>query len=242
MVYGDIHGCLEEFLALRKKIDIKKDDIEISVGDFIAKGPYSLDTLRFLEKRKILCVRGNHEDKFIRYKLHYDEEKRSGKKNPMKLEEEEKKFFFSLKEEDFRFLSSTKFYLKIGSLTVVHAGITNKIFLSRATKKAYTQVMRVRFVDEKGDFVTLDETDKKGCCYWSEVYDNHEGFIVYGHQPFLKPKIDRFSIGIDTGAVYGNFLSAVVFDMDEDVNISSYRFYFQKSKKAYVKRKKSWLQ
>ena len=236
IIYGDIHGCLDELILLREKIDIKEDDIEISVGDFLSKGPYSIQTLRFLQKNGILCVRGNHEDRYIRYKIHFEEEKRSGKKNPMKVDEDFKKVFFSLKRSDFDFLNSLKFFIKIDRLTVVHGGVTNRIFLDRATKEDFAKVMRLRFVDENQDFVSLDEVDKKGCCYWSEIYDGHEGFIVYGHQPFLKPKIDRFSIGIDTGAVYGNYLSAVVFDMDEEVIIPSFRFYFQKSKKAYALR------
>lgn len=225
---------------MREKIGINQKDIEISTGDFIAKGPKSLETLRFLKNKKIVAIRGNHEDRFIRYKKHQDLQKLTGKKNPMVFKEKEKELFFSLNNDDFRFLNSTKYFIKIGLLTVVHAGITNKIFLKKATRSDFAKVMRVRFVDEKGEYLSLDEKDKI-CCFWSEVYDNHEGFIVYGHQPFLKPKIDRFSIGIDTGAVYGNYLSAVVFDIEEDVDISSYRFFFEKSKKAYVKKESLWL-
>lgn len=241
IVYGDIHGCLDELQLLREKIGIKKEDIEISVGDFLSKGPNSLETLRFLQKNKIICIRGNHEDKYIRYRLHFEEERFSGKKNPMVVDENFKKVFFSLDDKDFEFLNSLPFFIKIGSLTVVHAGVTNKISLEKASKEDFAKVMRIRFVDDRGDFVSLKEVDKRGCCYWSEVYDGHEGFIIYGHQPFLQPKVDRFSIGIDTGAVYGNSLTAVVFDKDEDVNISSFRFYFQKSKRVYAKKSREWL-
>ncbi len=81
-----------------------------------------------------------------------------------------------------------------------------------------------------------NETSKKACCYWSEVYDGHEGFIVYGHQPFLKP-----SIGVDTGCVYGNRLSAVIFDKKDKVKISTFRFESVMAKKVYAKRDKEWL-
>ena len=216
--------------------------MEISLGDFLNKGPNSIETLRFIKKSKILAIRGNHEDKFIRYDLHENIKKRFGKKNPMKLTPLEKEIYQSLNFEDLKFLKSLPFYIKIGSLTVVHAGVTNTIFLENATKKEFAKVMRVRFVDENGEFVALDEVNKKACCYWSEVYDGHEGFIVYGHQPFLKPKIDRFSIGIDTGCVYGNMLSAVIFEKNEDeVIIPSYRFESVKAKKAYAKREKPWM-
>ena len=45
IIYGDIHGCLDEFVELRKKIGVKKEDIEISTGDFLNKGPNSVKTL-----------------------------------------------------------------------------------------------------------------------------------------------------------------------------------------------------
>jgi len=238
IIYGDIHGCLDEFITLREKIGIKKEDIEISVGDFLNKGPNSIKTLRFLKNNNISAVRGNHEDKFIRYRHHYIKEKNFGKKNPMKLEQLEKEIFHSLEEEDFEFLNSLPFYIKIDKLTVVHAGVTNHIYLKKATKKEFAFVMRIRFVDDKGGFISLDEASKKACCYWSEVYDGHEGFIIYGHQPFLKPKIDRFSIGIDTGCVYGNLLSAVIFDKKDEVIIPSFRFESVVAKKVYAKRDK----
>ena len=66
IVYGDIHGCLDELKQLRASINPKKSDIEISVGDFLNKGPDSIKTLRYLKKKNILSVRGNNESKIIR--------------------------------------------------------------------------------------------------------------------------------------------------------------------------------
>ncbi len=160
----------------------------------------------------------------------------------MKLNSLEEKIFQNLKIEDIKFLKSQPFFIKIKNLTVVHAGVTNTIFLENATKKDFAKVMRLRFVDEYGNFVSLNDISKKACCYWSEVYDGHDGFIVYGHQPFLKPKIDRFSIGIDTGCVYGNRLTAVIFNiLNDEVIIPSYRFESVKAKNIYAKREKPWL-
>ena len=45
VVYGDIHGCLDEFKKLREKVNHTSDDIEVSVGDFLNKGPNSVKTL-----------------------------------------------------------------------------------------------------------------------------------------------------------------------------------------------------
>ena len=49
IAYGDIHGCYDEFVALREQIAPAEDDIEICVGDFLTKGVDSLGVLRFLQ-------------------------------------------------------------------------------------------------------------------------------------------------------------------------------------------------
>ena len=235
IIYGDIHGCFEEFVILRDNLHIKKNDIEVSVGDFLNKGPYSIETLHFFYKNSILSVRGNHEDKFVKYDLY-----KKNRGDFIKLNSMEKNIYQNLTQKDIEFLKKLPFYLRFGELTVVHGGVWKGLFFKNATKEDFEKVMRIRFVDKNGNFVNSSKK-KMACCYWSELYDGHEGFIVYGHQPFLNPKIDRFSIGIDTGAVYGNYLSAVIFDMKKDrVILPSYRFEMIKSKE-YVKKDKPWL-
>ncbi len=71
VVYGDIHGCLDEFKALRKKINLQPDDIEISVGDFMNKGPFSIETLHFITSRDIISVMGNNEARIIKLYKRY---------------------------------------------------------------------------------------------------------------------------------------------------------------------------
>jgi serine/threonine protein phosphatase 1 len=59
IIFGDIHGCYEEWKELLKLIEIKKDDSLISVGDLIFKGPESakcLDLAMTLPNLK--CVLG----------------------------------------------------------------------------------------------------------------------------------------------------------------------------------------
>ncbi len=174
-------------------------------------------------------VRGNHEDKFIRYHQH---QKRGGK-NPMKLNDLEESIYAGLTPKDMEFLNSLPIFLQHGRLTIVHAGVLPSTNLYNLTKKEAAKVMRVRYLDEEGRFVSLDEVDIREHFYWSELYDGRYGFIVYGHQPFLNPRVDRFCFGIDTGAVYGNKLTAVVFKGLE------YRFVDVKSP-AYAKSERGW--
>ncbi|MRI59256.1 MAG: protein phosphatase [Epsilonproteobacteria bacterium] len=226
VVYGDIHGCMDEFLALRRRIGITKEDREYSVGDILNKGPKSIELLRYFQKSSIQMVRGNHEDKFIRYAWH---EEQKGKKNPMKLTPMEQGIYKELTSLDLAYLRSLPFYLTIGMLTIVHAGVLPSTRLESLDKKEAAKVMRVRYVDGMGGFVSLDESDPARHFWWSELYDGRYGYIIYGHQPFLNPRVDRWSFGIDTGAVYGNRLSAILFeDGDpwryEIVSVSSTRY------------------
>ena len=87
IVYGDLHGCYKEFINLRKKINPLKKDIEVCVGDTITRGKDSIKILRYIQKNNIKSVVGNHENKIIRYLKH----EKSGVKNPIELDQDEKK-------------------------------------------------------------------------------------------------------------------------------------------------------
>lgn len=66
IVYGDVHGCLDEFKELRHKITPRPNDIEVSLGDIINKGPHSKELIEYFMLHKILLITGNHEDKILR--------------------------------------------------------------------------------------------------------------------------------------------------------------------------------
>ncbi|CCT70281.1 uncharacterized protein FFB20_02369 [Fusarium fujikuroi] len=66
VVVGDIHGMLDPFEKLLKKIEFNpKTDHVIAVGDMINKGPKSSEVVARLMELKATAVRGNHEDRVI---------------------------------------------------------------------------------------------------------------------------------------------------------------------------------
>jgi len=197
VIYGDIHGCLEELQELRSLIP--KNSFEISVGDILDKGPYPVETLRYVKKNKIFSIMGNHEYKHYRKFL--------GRK--VQLDEDQKRVFPQLTQEDFEFISSMPFFLKLNHLTIVHAGLTNWIRLNNPPLHILTLLLFLREVDENNKFLPLHHQNPNAK-YWADVYDGHEGFVVYGHNPFLDVKKNRHALGIDTACVYGNKLTAVV--------------------------------
>ncbi|MDD5022294.1 MAG: metallophosphoesterase family protein [Endomicrobiaceae bacterium] len=66
---GDIHGCIHTLKALLKEADYKSaTDTLVFVGDYIDRGYYSFETVDFLiklqrqvGKDKVVCLKGNHE-------------------------------------------------------------------------------------------------------------------------------------------------------------------------------------
>lgn len=62
-VVGDLHGCRRELDALLQQHQFDpQQDLLISVGDIIDRGPDSLGCLALLQEPWFRCVRGNHEE------------------------------------------------------------------------------------------------------------------------------------------------------------------------------------
>jgi hypothetical protein len=215
IIYGDIHGCLEEFKRLREELNITPTDREILVGDLLDRGPHSNAVVTYARENSLELVMGNHEYKYLRYKKHDKAFHETGKKNPMSFNDEKQSIYENLSEDDFEYLDAAPFFIKIDNTTVLHAGITNNIDLSHATKKELESLTRIRLLDENQKTLALGQ-NPYGSAFWSEWYDGNQGVIVYGHEAFNNVKIDKFSFGIDTGCVYGDKLTAlVIFDTKE---------------------------
>ena len=63
-VIGDVHGCLNDLLAILEEINFTVGvDKLISVGDIINRGPNSLETIRFFKQldSSFDMVLGNHD-------------------------------------------------------------------------------------------------------------------------------------------------------------------------------------
>ena len=225
IVYGDIHGCLDEFKLLRKKINPTKKDIEVVVGDFLNKGPYSIETMKYIKKNKIISIMGNNEARVIRY----IKDKENGNKHLDKVVD-------GLKKGDIKFIKSLPYFLKIKNITIVHGGIPFDVKLNKKlTKEQKKELTMLRYYDKDLNSLSWREKDKL-YKYWAELYDGREGFVVYGHNPFKKPRIDKYAVGIDTGCVYGGKLTAIIFKKKKKVfDTKHYELVSVSAKRNYFK-------
>jgi predicted phosphodiesterase len=225
IIYGDIHGCLDEFKVLRKKIKPTKKDIEVVVGDILNKGPFSLETLRYIIKKDILLVRGNNEDKILKlYKKNITEG----------IKPWEEKIVRGIKKGEIKFLKNLPYFLKFKNVTVIHGGIPFGVRLSKKlSKEKRKQLTLLRYYDKDLNILPWYEKDKRDK-FWSELYDGRDGFVVSGHHPFSKPKIEKFAIDIDTGCVYGGKLTAIVFKKKKKIyDTKDYEIFSVKARKNY---------
>jgi predicted phosphodiesterase len=82
---GDIHGCLEEFDELLKKLQYKKEQMRlVLMGDLMDRGPDPVGCVRRARELGIECIMGNHEEKHLRWHRHEKKRLDTGKPNPMR--------------------------------------------------------------------------------------------------------------------------------------------------------------
>ena len=76
MAIGDIHGCSMALDCLLASFGPRKNDLVITLGDYVDRGPDSrgvIDRLIDLRKRcQLVCLRGNHEQIMIAARLGKD--------------------------------------------------------------------------------------------------------------------------------------------------------------------------
>jgi serine/threonine protein phosphatase 1 len=77
LAIGDMHGCLTAFDRLLGELRLEKDDLLITLGDYVDRGPDSkgvLDRLLQLQHRcTLLPLRGNHEIMMLRARQAFQE-------------------------------------------------------------------------------------------------------------------------------------------------------------------------
>ena len=95
------------------------------------------------------------------------------------------------------------------SLSYIERNLTNDIDLENMSKKESKMIVRLRYLNENNIVSHVNHKNEYNE-RWAKFYDGNQGIVVYGHQIFEDVKYDKFSIGLDTGCVYGNKLSAMI--------------------------------
>ena len=228
IIIGDVHGCLDELNELCLQLSLEKGDSVYSIGDLIDRGPDSAGVVNFCAELGKICnfrlVLGNHEEKFLRW-LHHIENK-TGMESQMKGTDEFPDLLSGLSAEGLDLIRSACYsiYLKDENITLLHGGISAQPKFpfpetycygihNPKDLKGLDLITKIRYLNPEGKFVSINEETAEDH-YWAEVYDGSFGQIFFGHQPFIQETPEQFSHAtcLDTGCVFGGWLSAVVLE------------------------------
>ena len=227
---GDVHGLLGPLDTLLRQLELRSGDRLVFLGDLIDKGPEPLGVVRRVQELigrtdiETWLVRGNHEDKHIRYRRNLALRPRvaEGQANQSSVL---RRFHSEAGDDDWQLLEASLPYLALPELNMLalHAGIPGNMpelppvsdfDTATGKRREYLErVWRTRFIShETGAFVGLGKQTEQDP-FWAEVYDGRFGHVVFGHQPFMNgPARFEHATGIDTGAVHGGKLTALVID------------------------------
>ena len=213
---GDVHGCLDQLLAVHAWID---EDLArnppdayriIHLGDYVDRGPDSRGVLDHLaglmaDNENVLCLMGNH-DLMLAAATRADQRMlgiwlNNGGVETLASYELSVETFLQVLEPDGSALPPAMIKhvgmigemptcLRFGDYVFVHAGIDPSAPIQGQSEDDLLWI-RDRFLEDAREY---------------------DGIIVHGHTPVRRVDVRPNRIGIDTGAVYGGTLSCVVLD------------------------------
>ena len=200
---GDIHGCFDELNELLDRVAPVQKDTVVSVGDVVTKGPDAARCLDLWRERGYLAVQGNNEIKLLEHA------------NPlMRIFARDE----VLRRRDLlAYIRSWPLVIDFpeAAITVVHGGFLPQMQVTAEEIEREREVIpELRWIrKENGQWRPVPK-QKKDAVLWAEKWRG-DRFVLYGHTPLREPKFDKKALGLDTGCVYGGFLSAAVHDGTE---------------------------
>ena len=201
---GDIHGCYDELVELLARVEPGAKDVVVSVGDVVTKGPAADRCLDLWRDRGYHAVLGNNELKLLDQALPL-----------LRLFAHQNREV--LRRRDLlQYLSSWPLAIDVPSagVTAVHGGFLPQMMVTEADiARERDAVPELRWIRKKnGGWVPVPkDKKKKDDVLWSDKWKGPR-FVVYGHTPLRQPKFEKYSLGLDTGCVYGGSLTAAIHD------------------------------
>ncbi len=194
---GDIHGCKNSLEKLVKKVSPQSKDTMIFLGDYIDRGPDSKGVIEFLinflrTHPNTVFLKGNHEWMFYEfYKTRDPDMWRLWEINGANLTLKNYGNIENIPKEHVEFVKNTKIYHIQDGYFFVHAGVKpNKPIEEQRSE----DMLWIR-----EEFIYSDNPLK-------------DHIVVFGHTPMKKPLIMSDKIGIDTGCIYGGYLTCICLD------------------------------
>lgn len=192
ILIGDIHGCHQELLDLLGAARVTDEDIVVSVGDLVDRGPDSPAVLEYFRARcaagRAVVLMGNHERKHVRKVYSYSQEitrLQFGDAYPAAVE----------------WMSRLPYSHETPEIIVVHAALMPDVPLSAQQE----EILSGTVSGERELRAALGDR------WWHEVYTGPKP-VAFGHHVVGdEPLVERGLIyGLDTGACHGGRLTALI--------------------------------
>jgi len=195
LIVGDVHGCRAELEALLAAVSFTQGDRLVMVGDLVARGPDPCGTIDLLVALGARAVRGNHEDRVLRWRRR--PERRLGASHQAVVD--------VLEPRHWRFLESLPLWLDLPEhgVRVVHAGLLPGVPIEKQSART---LMYVRCLSPSGK-----PSEQRGDAVWGARYRGPP-HVVFGHNAMAEPQVHAHATGVDTGAVYGNRLTGMLLE------------------------------
>jgi len=196
---GDIHGCYDKLAAMMKILPWRKEegDLLLFIGDYIDRGPKSREVVDFLVRLRqqggeFVFLKGNHEKMLLDYYIQQKDQmlyvaNGGAETIASYVEGGIGRKAFVLPEEHLEFFLSLALYHETEDYIFVHAGLKDGVPLNEQSEEELLWI-REEFIYSAYD--------------WNKR-------VIFGHTALEIPFVTPGKIGIDTGAVYGNKLTAV---------------------------------
>ncbi|MCP5538080.1 MAG: serine/threonine protein phosphatase [Akkermansiaceae bacterium] len=140
---GDIHGCHRALEVMLDLIQPNQDDLIVTLGDYIDRGPDSkavIDTLLGLQpKHNLIHLMGNHEIQMIRALETRSDRERflSGICGGMDTLKSYGGSFGDVPEDHWNFIRSAGLYHELDHHILVHAGLEAHLPVDQQNRETY---------------------------------------------------------------------------------------------------------
>lgn len=210
---GDIHGCAREFEELLNKLDLRRRDRVVLLGDLINRGPESARVIALARQHAQLSLLGNHELRLLNFRKTGD---------PTHLKKSDYDTLKQLGVRDWAYMKAMPltYFDRRDGIVLVHGG-----FLPGEPWRGQPArvVTRIQNVDKAGN--PRKRSEAPNCPHWSTLWKGPP-FVVYGHTS--RPNVARlkWSLGIDTACAMGGRLTACILPEQKLVQVKAHEKYY----------------
>ena len=223
-VISDLHGQYDLFLKLLEKINLKREDLLVIMGDICDRGEKSYEIyMKCMKMMKLgynlKFILGNHEDMLLEdlendYPLRYETEfsiyRNSKYFNKKSMEEWYEENFFKEIKWLVKWLKHCPLVISGNENIFVHAGLDLQTKLEKQERETVLWTREEFWIDEES---VLEEYRKKN--------------IYFGHTPNINGRISEKTDkiwDIDCGAFFTHFLGCVEVKSKEKIYVFENEF------------------